>query len=90
MRMRRARVRTPWPVRWRPTATLTESEFVAWLRELAEDPKWKTPTPWDEHTFRVGVQLELRRVKSQNTEVSDGALSGRINISGTPTAAKKG
>lgn len=65
--MRRASMRNPWPARTRPPFTLTEEEFVAWLRELAEDPKWKAPTPWDEHTFRVGVQLELRRVKSPNT-----------------------
>ncbi len=47
----------------------TESEFVAWLRELASDPKWKNPTPWDEHTFRVGVMNELlRHVQSPNAQ----------------------
>lgn len=49
----------------------TESEFVAWVRELASDPKWRHPTPWDEHTFRVGVMNELRHVQSPNSEVSD-------------------
>lgn len=50
---------------------LTESEFVSWLRDLAADPKWKNPTPWDEHTFRVGVLTELRHVRSPNSELSD-------------------
>ncbi len=52
----------------------TESEFVAWVRELASDPKWRHPTPWDEHTFRVGVMNELRHVQSPNaTKLSHGA-----------------
>lgn len=49
----------------RRNSKLTESEFVEWLRELADDPKWKKhPSPWDEHTFRVGVQMLLKRVAS--------------------------
>ena len=63
-RMRLARVRNPWTAGLRPPYTLTELEFVAWLRELTEDRKWKAPTAWDEHTFRVGVQMELRRVNA--------------------------
>jgi hypothetical protein len=53
---------------------LTESEFLEWLRELAADPKWKNPTPWDEHTFRVGVQIALKRVSPPN---SDSATQNR-------------
>ena len=53
-------------VKAEPQSKLTESEFVEWLRELAADPKWKRPTQWDEHTFRVGVQIALKRVSPPN------------------------
>jgi hypothetical protein len=54
------------PAKAAPQPKLTESEFLDWLRELAADPKWKQPTPWDEHTFRVGVQIALKRVSPPN------------------------
>jgi hypothetical protein len=56
------------PAKAAPQLELTESEFMEWLRELAADPKWKHPTPWDEHTFRVGVQIALKGVSPPNDQ----------------------
>lgn len=43
---------------------VSPEDFIAWLRELSADPKWKgRPTEWDDHQFRVSVQRELRRVR---------------------------
>lgn len=63
-RIRRMAIRaTPTKIQRQNVRRLfTESEFVEWVRSLASDPKWRNPTPWDEHTFRVGVMMELKRV----------------------------
>lgn len=53
---------TPKPPAARKVSAITEHEFVEAVREWSAEPKWKNPTQWDEHTFRVGVQLTLRRV----------------------------
>ncbi len=56
----------------RPKITVTE--FMEWLQELAADPKWKNPTAWDEHTFRVGVQMVLKRVTPPNDKLRHPAV----------------